>query len=106
MSPKLIGPTGSTIPSRPSSSLSAVNELATLGLRADADELLFDLPSLLVPPNRVPRLSSPHSNSSWVLIGVLGILRADNRSGSPSAGNWKSASKSSSQSFFWGVGGM
>lgn len=89
MSSKLTGPVGSTRPSSPSSSLSTVNELETLGLRADTDELLFDLTSLLVPPNLVPRLPSPHSsNSSWALTGVFGTsFRADNRSGAPSEGS-------------------
>jgi hypothetical protein len=63
-SEKLTGPAGRTRPSKVSSSLSAVMELDTLGLRADADELLLERPSLRVPPNLVPRLPSPQSRSS------------------------------------------
>lgn len=47
---KLTGPGGSTRPSNVSSSLSAVMELDMLGLKAEAEELRFERPSLLVPP--------------------------------------------------------
>jgi hypothetical protein len=112
MSSKRRGPLGNMRPSRPSSSLSTVRELETLGLRAETEELLFDFLSRLVPPNLVPKLPSPHSsNSSWTLAGVLGIsFLADSLSGSPTAGSWKSISKSSSGSVefcpFRGVGGV
>jgi hypothetical protein len=100
MSSKCRGPLGNMRPSSPSSSLSTVNELETLGLGAETEELLFECRSLLVPPNLVPKLPSPHSsNSSCKLTGVLGMsFLAESLSGSPSAGSWKSCSKSSSGS--------
>ena len=89
MSSKWMGPAGRTSPSRPSSSLSMVSELATLGLNAETEELLLERPSLRVPPKRVPRLPSPHSsNSSCTLTGVLGIsYRAESLRGPPSEGS-------------------
>jgi hypothetical protein len=109
MSSKFSGPDGSTKPSRPSSSLSIVRELETLGLIAEKEELRFDRPSLRVPPTRVPRLPSVHSsNSSWRLPGVLGThSRVESFKGVPSFGSSKSPSNSSvAMSFFCGVGGV
>jgi hypothetical protein len=96
-----------------SSSLSAVKELETLGLRADAEELRLERPSRRVPPKRVPRLPSPQSRSSPPTeeAGVLGMFFRVVSLSLPSEGSSKSFSNSSSgltrdSSSFWGVGGV
>lgn len=104
------GPSGRIKPSRPSSSLSAVRQLDTLGLKADTEELRFDLPSRFVPPNRVPRLPSAHSVSKssreLAVTGVLGIsLRVDSFNGSPVSGSSRSCSKLSTSLDIFNVGG-
>lgn len=58
------------MPSSPSSSLSPVKQLETLGLAMDMDELGTDRPSLVVPPTRTPILPSDHSRSKSSRVGL------------------------------------
>lgn len=94
LSVKFTGPEGSTSPSKVSSSLSAVMELETLGLSAEAEELRADRPSRRVPPNLVPRLPSPQSKSSACDDGVFGMSFLVESLSFPSNGSSKSTSKS------------
>lgn len=99
------GPSGSTRPSSPSSSLSPVRQLEALGLNAEIEELGFERASRLVPPNLVPKLPSAHSMSRSSCSGVLGVsLLIESLRGFPSSGNSISSSIFS-RSFFPFSGG-
>ena len=97
----LMGPSGSTSPSSPSSSLSPVKALETLGLSAEAEELRADLPPRPLPAFLNPRLPSPHSKSkSSACCGVFGIGFLVESFNCPSVGSSRSSSILSTSGFF------